>query len=198
MPDMMTSAKALGGGLPIGALICGPRYADVLEPGDHGSTFAGGPVVCAAAHAVLDVVEDPALLARVRALGERLAERPRASCPASPRSAAAGSCSPATSHGRRRARARAPRAARAAPRAQRDRPGDAAPAAAADDRRRRRRRRAATLRALLSEGSAALRNDRGPSEEGPRPLRDSLRRQQRCRAPPSRPCGRSGGCCRRR
>jgi len=73
VPDMITSAKALGGGLPIGALICGPRYADVLEPGDHGSTFAGGPVVCAAAHAVLDVVEDPALLARVRALGERLA-----------------------------------------------------------------------------------------------------------------------------
>ena len=73
VPDMITSAKALGGGLPIGALICGPRFADVLEPGDHGSTFAGGPVVCAAAHAVLDVVEDPELLARVRALGARLA-----------------------------------------------------------------------------------------------------------------------------
>ena len=72
VPDMITSAKALGGGLPIGAVICGPRYADVLEPGDHGSTFAGGPLVCAAAHAVLDVVEDPALLARVRMLGERL------------------------------------------------------------------------------------------------------------------------------
>lgn len=72
VPDMLTSAKALGGGLPIGALVCGPRFAGVLEPGDHGSTFAGGPVVCAAAHAVLDVVEDPALLARVRALGARL------------------------------------------------------------------------------------------------------------------------------
>ncbi|MDX6719772.1 MAG: acetylornithine/N-succinyldiaminopimelate aminotransferase [Solirubrobacteraceae bacterium] len=72
VPDMLTSAKALGGGLPIGALVCGPRYADVLEPGDHGSTFAGGPVACAAAHAVLDVVEDPVLLARVRALGARL------------------------------------------------------------------------------------------------------------------------------
>jgi predicted acetylornithine/succinylornithine family transaminase len=72
VPDMITSAKALGGGLPIGAVICGPRYADVLEPGDHGSTFAGGPLVCAAAHAVLDVVEDPELLARVRRLGERL------------------------------------------------------------------------------------------------------------------------------
>jgi acetylornithine/N-succinyldiaminopimelate aminotransferase len=72
VPDMLTSAKALGGGLPIGALVCGPRFADVLEPGDHGSTFAGGPVACAAAHAVLDVVEDPVLLARVRALGARL------------------------------------------------------------------------------------------------------------------------------
>jgi predicted acetylornithine/succinylornithine family transaminase len=74
VPDMITSAKALGGGLPIGALICGPRFADVFEPGDHGSTFAGGPVVCAAAHAVLDVVGDPDLLARVRALGARLAQ----------------------------------------------------------------------------------------------------------------------------
>jgi len=73
VPDLMTTAKALGGGLPIGALICSPRYADVFAAGDHGSTFAGGPVPCAAAHAVLDVVEDPGLLARVRALGERLA-----------------------------------------------------------------------------------------------------------------------------
>jgi predicted acetylornithine/succinylornithine family transaminase len=73
VPDMITSAKALAGGLPIGALICGPRFADVLEPGDHGSTFAGGPLVCAAANAVLDVVEDPELLARVRALGARIA-----------------------------------------------------------------------------------------------------------------------------
>ena len=74
VPDLMTSSKALGGGLPLGALICGPRLADVFEPGDHGSTFAGGPVTCAAAHAVLDVVSDPELLARVRALGARLAE----------------------------------------------------------------------------------------------------------------------------
>ena len=74
MPDLMTSAKALGGGLPIGALICSPRYADVFEPGDHGSTFAGGPVPCAAANAVLDVVTDPPLLARVRELGALLAQ----------------------------------------------------------------------------------------------------------------------------
>jgi len=74
VPDLMTTSKALGGGLPLGALICGPRLADVFEPGDHGSTFAGGPVACAAAHAVLDVVSDPELLARVRALGARLAQ----------------------------------------------------------------------------------------------------------------------------
>jgi acetylornithine/succinyldiaminopimelate/putrescine aminotransferase len=47
-------------------------YQDVLEPGDHGSTFAGGPVVCAAADAALDVLEDAALHERVRELGARL------------------------------------------------------------------------------------------------------------------------------
>jgi acetylornithine/N-succinyldiaminopimelate aminotransferase len=72
-PDAMTVAKALGGGMPIGALITGPRMADVLAPGDHGSTFAGGPVVAAAGLAVLDVIDDESLLARVRELGERLA-----------------------------------------------------------------------------------------------------------------------------
>ena len=49
VPDAMTSAKALGGGLPIGALITGPRLADTFQPGDHGSTFAGGPLVASAA-----------------------------------------------------------------------------------------------------------------------------------------------------
>jgi acetylornithine/N-succinyldiaminopimelate aminotransferase len=74
VPDAITIAKALGGGLPIGALITGDRLADVLAPGDHGSTFAGGPLVTAAAHAALDVLEDPALHARVRELGTRLQE----------------------------------------------------------------------------------------------------------------------------
>ncbi|MEA2281625.1 MAG: acetylornithine/N-succinyldiaminopimelate aminotransferase [Solirubrobacteraceae bacterium] len=73
VPDAMTLAKGLGGGLPIGALVIGPRLAGVFEPGDHGSTFAGGPVASAAAHAALDVLDDPVLLARVRVLGERLA-----------------------------------------------------------------------------------------------------------------------------
>jgi acetylornithine/succinyldiaminopimelate/putrescine aminotransferase len=71
-PDVITSAKALGGGVPIGACITGPAAADVLEPGDHGSTFAGGPVATAAALAVLDVIDDPALLRRVRELGSEL------------------------------------------------------------------------------------------------------------------------------
>ncbi len=74
VPDALITAKALGGGLPIGALVTGERLRDVLVPGDHGSTFAGGPVVAAAAHAVLDVLEDRALQARVAALGARLAD----------------------------------------------------------------------------------------------------------------------------
>ncbi|HEY7961647.1 MAG TPA: acetylornithine/succinylornithine family transaminase [Solirubrobacteraceae bacterium] len=72
-PDALTSAKALGGGLPIGALVTGERLADIFAPGDHGSTFAGGPVLAAGALAALDVLEDPALLARVTELGTRLA-----------------------------------------------------------------------------------------------------------------------------
>jgi predicted acetylornithine/succinylornithine family transaminase len=72
VPDLLTTAKGLAGGLPIGALVTGERFAHGFEPGDHGSTFAGGPVQCAAALAVLDVVSDEAVLARVRELGERL------------------------------------------------------------------------------------------------------------------------------
>jgi predicted acetylornithine/succinylornithine family transaminase len=71
-PDALTTAKALAGGLPIGALVTGERLADVFAPGDHGSTFAGGPVVAAAALAALEVTDDPRLLERVRRLGERL------------------------------------------------------------------------------------------------------------------------------
>ena len=71
-PDVLTSAKALGGGMPIGACVTAPVAAEVLEPGDHGSTFAGGPVASAAALAVLDIVDDPTLLRRVRELGETL------------------------------------------------------------------------------------------------------------------------------
>jgi predicted acetylornithine/succinylornithine family transaminase len=72
VPDAITSAKALGGGLPIGALVTGERLADVLQAGDHGSTFAGGPLIASAALVALDVCADPDLLASVVALGERL------------------------------------------------------------------------------------------------------------------------------
>jgi acetylornithine/N-succinyldiaminopimelate aminotransferase len=72
VPDALTSAKALGGGLPIGALVTGPRLADVLGPGDHGSTFAGGPVIASAARVALEICSDRELLARVQEAGERL------------------------------------------------------------------------------------------------------------------------------
>jgi len=68
-PDAMTLAKALGGGLPMGALVTGERLADMFQPGDHGSTFAGGPVIARAALAALEVTDDPELLERVRELG---------------------------------------------------------------------------------------------------------------------------------
>ncbi len=74
VPDALTSAKALGGGLPIGALITGERLADALKTGDHGSTFAGGPVIAAAALVALEICSDPELLRAVRTLGERLAD----------------------------------------------------------------------------------------------------------------------------
>ncbi len=73
-PDLLTSAKALGGGLPVGACIASEELGDVLEAGDHGSTFAGGAVGSAAALAVLDLVDDPALLRGVRERGAALRE----------------------------------------------------------------------------------------------------------------------------
>jgi len=73
-PDALTTAKALGGGMPIGALVTSLELADVLEPGDHGSTFAGGPVVARAALAALDVIDRPELLAEVVRLGGVLAD----------------------------------------------------------------------------------------------------------------------------
>ncbi|MDA0174806.1 aspartate aminotransferase family protein [Solirubrobacter taibaiensis] len=77
VPDAMTLAKGLGGGLPIGALVIGPKLQSTFAPGDHGSTFAGGPVVSAAANVALDIIDDEAFLARVRDAGERLLERLR-------------------------------------------------------------------------------------------------------------------------
>ena len=72
-PDVMTLAKGLGGGLPIGACIATGRAASLFGPGSHGSTFGGNPVSCAAALAVLQVIEDDGLLARAADLHEVLA-----------------------------------------------------------------------------------------------------------------------------
>ena len=71
-PDVVTLAKGLGGGLPIGALLAFGAAADLIRPGQHGSTFGGNPVSCAAALAVLDTIESEGLLARATVLGQRL------------------------------------------------------------------------------------------------------------------------------
>ncbi|MBK9754048.1 MAG: aspartate aminotransferase family protein [Nannocystis sp.] len=70
-PDVLTLAKGLAGGLPIGAMLC-RRSCDVFGPGDHGSTFGGNPLVCAAALAVLQTLEQDALIANARDRGEQL------------------------------------------------------------------------------------------------------------------------------
>ncbi len=72
-PDVLTTAKALGGGVAIGACVNSQELGQVLEPGDHGSTFAAGPVAAAAAIAVLDAVDDPEMLRRIRDLGGSMA-----------------------------------------------------------------------------------------------------------------------------
>jgi acetylornithine aminotransferase len=61
-PDVVTVAKGIGGGLPLGATIAYGRAAQLLQPGDHGTTFGGNPIACAAANAVLDVIESKQLM----------------------------------------------------------------------------------------------------------------------------------------
>ncbi|HEY2526318.1 MAG TPA: acetylornithine transaminase, partial [Candidatus Binataceae bacterium] len=83
-PDIMTLAKALGGGLPIGAMIAKSEIAQSLTPGSHGSTFGGNPVSCAAACAVLDTLEQDGALENAAGVGGYMLERLRAfakSCP---------------------------------------------------------------------------------------------------------------------
>jgi acetylornithine/N-succinyldiaminopimelate aminotransferase len=70
-PDVMTLAKGLGGGVPIGACLAAPR-ADVFEPGDHGSTFGGNPLACTAALTVLTVIERDGLVGHAAEMGEML------------------------------------------------------------------------------------------------------------------------------
>lgn len=71
-PDVMTLAKALGNGVPIGACLARGKAADVLTPGTHGSTFGGNPLACSAALAVLNSIEDSKLVERAGQLGNKL------------------------------------------------------------------------------------------------------------------------------
>jgi acetylornithine/N-succinyldiaminopimelate aminotransferase len=73
LPDVLTLAKGLGGGLPIGACIGLGEFGETFAKGDHGSTFGGNPVACAAALAVIDTIERDGLLDHVTKLGEQLA-----------------------------------------------------------------------------------------------------------------------------
>jgi acetylornithine aminotransferase len=72
LPDVVTLAKGLGGGLPLGATVAFGRAAELLQPGHHGTTFGGNPVACAAGLAVLDTIENEGLLANVKRQGEKL------------------------------------------------------------------------------------------------------------------------------
>ena len=74
-PDIMSTAKGLGGGLPIGACLCAERLAGVMGPGMHGSTFGGNPVVCAGARVVLNRLASPGFLDEVAEKGEYLRSR---------------------------------------------------------------------------------------------------------------------------
>ena len=74
-PDVMTLAKALGNGLPIGALLSGPKAGATLQPGSHGSTFGGNPIVCAGALAATRLATDEDLLANVARQGQIFSDR---------------------------------------------------------------------------------------------------------------------------
>jgi acetylornithine/N-succinyldiaminopimelate aminotransferase len=73
VPDIMTLAKALGSGYPIGACLARPEVADCFEPGNHASTFGGSHLACTAALATLDVIESEGMVENALAMGERLA-----------------------------------------------------------------------------------------------------------------------------
>ena len=74
-PDLMTVAKGLGGGLPIGLCMCGDKLKDVMSPSTHGTTFGANPVVCAGANYVVDVVSNEDFLNKVEEKGKYLEEK---------------------------------------------------------------------------------------------------------------------------
>lgn len=75
VPDVMTLAKTLGGGVAIGAMLAASKYADLLQPGTHASTFGGNPLACAAGVAVFEAIEKEGLLKRARQMGNYLRTR---------------------------------------------------------------------------------------------------------------------------
>lgn len=77
-PDIVTTAKSIGGGLPIGVCIGGSRVKDVLTPGTHASTFGGSPVVCAAALAVFEAIKKEKLLSNAKKMGAYLTKKLKA------------------------------------------------------------------------------------------------------------------------
>ncbi len=84
VPDIMTLAKALGGGLPIGVMIAKKEFADILTPGMHASTFGGGPVICRAALGVFRAIQKEKLLGNCQKMGAYLSEKLnslKAACP---------------------------------------------------------------------------------------------------------------------
>lgn len=74
-PDLLTMAKPMAGGLPMGAVLLTQRVAEAMQPGDHGTTFGGGPLVAHVANYVFDRLHDPAMLAHVRREGEWLGDQ---------------------------------------------------------------------------------------------------------------------------
>jgi acetylornithine aminotransferase len=75
LPDIMTLAKSLGNGVPIGACVANIRAAEVMKPGSHGSTFGGNPLACAAGLAVIKTIEQQNLVERAATAGEQLQDR---------------------------------------------------------------------------------------------------------------------------
>ena len=72
LPDVMPLAKGLGSGVPVGAIVAGPRAMDVLQPGNHGTTFGGNPLAMRAGIETLRIIEEDGLLANAAAMGERI------------------------------------------------------------------------------------------------------------------------------
>jgi len=72
LPDVVTTAKGLGNGVPIGACLAGKKTADILQPGNHGTTFGGNPLACSAGIAVIETLLADQLIPRVNLLGDKL------------------------------------------------------------------------------------------------------------------------------